>query len=143
MRPLRHQRLRRLLREQSHRAAAASEVERQYARLATRGVVQLFNAVQRSRRQERQGRERDKLSAAQLQRSSADGFLQLVRTAAAAGEQQEVAAAGATGGDAASNSGWRLLRDDWMLGGGRLADWDRQSSSEDEEQDGNEAAGAD
>ena len=131
-------RIKRALLDRHHRPADASEVERRYRAIATKGVVQLFNALQRLRRDERERAQRereDRRKAAEANavtsgqgELSRDGLVQLIRTAdASVGGARAVK-------DEKAGAGWSVLRDDFMLGG-KLTDWDKNLDSDDEDED--------
>ncbi|XP_062322373.1 RRP15-like protein [Osmerus eperlanus] len=115
------------------------ESERSLQRIATRGVVQLFNAVRSHQKtldekvKEAGGSERKK--AKLLSSVSRRDFISVLRGAEAGG--------GAAGGGAATfkHTGaeekpvWSVLRDDYMMGAS-MKDWDKES-----EEDGVEAGG--
>ena len=142
------QRARREWRERAHRTDVQyDEVERRLVRLATRGVVQLFNAVQQQRRAVRMqaaSGEKDRAILAGRSKQaemSKEGFMQLIRTAPRveerAGEEQK--ASGRDGGGdkgreegKGRSGGWSVLNDDYMLGG-KLTDWDKQMDQSEEE----------
>ncbi len=109
--------------------------ERRLAKLATAGVVQLFNAVR-----DQQKTIKSKLAdAGQSTRKrekvfksiDKDGFLDVLAEGSKkirrAGEVDIEVKEEATEGE--EESTWKILRDDFMMGA-KLKDWDRQSDSE-------------
>ena len=141
------QRARREWRERAHRTEVQyDEVERRLVRVATRGVVQLFNAVQQQRRTLRQQaaiEEKDRADLAgstkQAAEMSKEGFMQLIRTAPSVERPEEQrSSVRAEGGPKAANGeragGWSVLKDDYMLGG-KLTDWDKQVDDSDEDEE--------
>ena len=141
------QRARREWRERAHRVSVQyDEVERRLVRVATRGVVQLFNAVQQQRRAVRALTASDEKDRADLAgkskqaEMSREGFMQLIRTAPAV-ERAEEAQKGSgrdggagKGGGGEKGAGWSVLKDDYMLGG-KLTDWDKQADESEGEQE--------
>ena len=137
------QRARREWRERAHRTDVQyDEVERRLVRVATRGVVQLFNAVQQQRRTVRlqaASEEKDRADIAGKSKQtemSKEGFMQLIRTAPPV-ERAEEETSRRDGGKVKRvgeerSGGWSVLKDDYMLGG-KLTDWDKQVDESEEE----------
>ncbi|XP_016042838.1 RRP15-like protein [Erinaceus europaeus] len=114
------------------------ETERNLQRIATRGVVQLFNAVQKHQKNVDEkvkeaggsGRKRAKLMSS----VSKKDFISVLR--GMDGNTKEKSSAGknlqAKQGDvkSAEGPGWTILRDDFMLGAS-MKDWDKESEGHD------------
>ena len=140
------QRARREWRERAHRTDVQyDEVERRLVRVATRGVVQLFNAVQQQRRAGRMqaaSEEKDRADIAGKSKRaemSKEGFMQLIRTAPRVEQAEEHKVGGRQGGERkgareGKSGGWSVLKDDYMLGG-KLTDWDKQIDESEEEEE--------
>lgn len=160
------QRAKRALGEQPHRdlrkpeSASDPVLETNMRKIATRGVVQLFNAVRaaqrtddddgsakpakRGRREPKQGTGSRDAAADQPGGAPADlskdSFLDILRRGTAAPQpangrgraSAEVAPAAATNG-AAGATGAGFLRDDFMIGRHRAKDWEREEEAEEED----------
>ena len=156
-------RAKRALAEQPHQSlraagAAASDpvLETKLRKIATRGVVQLFNAVRAAQKDETEGegegkkakRPRkeqpparpgaaDEASSGAPADLSRDSFLDLLRrgsgpAAKPSGRTAEARAASGGGGEGAM--GASFLRDDFMLGRNRAKDWAREEEEEEEDE---------
>ncbi|XP_076135531.1 RRP15-like protein [Alosa pseudoharengus] len=108
------------------------EMERGLQRTATRGVVQLFNAVRKHQKdvedkvKEAGGSERKKAKI--LATVSKRDFINVLRGTEGAAEPAKTVkeeASEATGGKPA----WSVLRDDYMMGAS-MKDWDKESDGE-------------
>jgi hypothetical protein len=105
------------------------EYERSLRRVATRGVVALFNAITQNQHAAAEGGE--KVSARDVKQLSKDNFLQMLATGANVGANRVGGAAPAAGPSIAAKpvqggaSAW--LRDDFMtMGRGKsIKDWER------------------
>ena len=148
----------RSLSEQPHRALKSASapadpvLETSLRKIATRGVVQLFNAVRtaqkddpeeeaggrKAKRQRRaapgEGAAGSGGAAADL---SKDSFLDILRRGTGPSSRASGASAGRTApsGEGAAAAGASFLRDDFMLGRNRAKDWEREADEEEEEED--------
>ncbi|XP_053737297.1 RRP15-like protein [Synchiropus splendidus] len=110
------------------------ETERAMQRIATRGVVQLFNAVRQHQKtvddkvKKVGGSERKKAKI--LSAVSKRDFIDVLRGTgdSPAGIKEEDAAAAVRD----EKPGWSVLRDDFMMGAA-MKDWDKDSDHEEEE----------
>jgi hypothetical protein len=142
-------------------------LETQLRKIATRGVVQLFNAVRAAQKDDqddepngrkakrarlRNGEARDGAADAQQQSGrgapanlSRDSFLDILRrgTGAAPTPREKTSASGRAANDAGGASGASFLRDDFMLGRSRAKDWDRGMDEDELEGYADDAHGAD
>ncbi|XP_035770317.1 RRP15-like protein [Neolamprologus brichardi] len=116
------------------------ETEKALQRIATRGVVQLFNAVRKHQKtvQEKvkDAGGSDRKKAKILCSVSKKDFIDVLRR-----EDGGVRATGKTEKDAVAaveKPAWTVLRDDFMMGA-TMKDWDK-SSDQDEPQEGNSEA---
>ncbi|XP_071401737.1 RRP15-like protein [Centroberyx affinis] len=117
------------------------ETERNLQRIATRGVVQLFNAVRKHQKavservKEVGGSERKKAKI--LSSVSKRDFIDVLRGAEGGSgkREKEAAAAGAE-----EKPAWSVLRDDYMMGAS-MKDWDKESDGGEGEEEEGEAAG--
>ena len=148
------QKAKRALAEQPHhdlrRSQAQSDpvLEKQLRKIATRGVVQLFNAVRtaqrddtddggrkakRSRKESQAAREGETTgqangAAADLSR---DSFLDILRRGTGAAPANTRSSKSSD--SAPSANGASFLRDDFMLGRNRARDWEREAAEEEED----------
>ncbi|KAG5176478.1 Rrp15p-domain-containing protein [Tribonema minus] len=118
--------------------------ERQLKKIATRGVVALFNAISQQQQRLRAAEGDDAAAAAAAaskkpgKRGRKDGAAAAVKTmskAAFAGmmkgddaNPRGGGAGGVKGG--AAGEGWSVLQDDYMMGSKVLKDWDQESDSD-------------
>uniref|UniRef100_A0AAZ1XZU0 RRP15-like protein n=1 Tax=Oreochromis aureus TaxID=47969 RepID=A0AAZ1XZU0_OREAU len=122
------------------------ETEKALQRIATRGVVQLFNAVRKHQKtveeKVKDAGGSDRKKAKILGSVSKKDFIDVLRR-----EEGGVRATGKTEKDAVSSQmfvaavekpAWTVLRDDFMMGA-TMKDWDK-SSDQDEPQEGNSEA---
>lgn len=118
------------------------EAERNLQRIATRGVVQLFNAVQKHQRnvgekvKEVGGsiRKRAKL----MSTVSKKDFISVLRGMDGASESSSAGKspkARQTEVKSEEGPGWKILRDDFMMGAS-MKDWDKESEGEEQPADG-------
>ncbi|KAL3790261.1 hypothetical protein ACHAWO_001336 [Cyclotella atomus] len=128
--------------------AAEIESERTHRRIATRGVVALFNAISKHRAQvaaEAAAKEEEKKRireeggikrkiVSQVE-SSKHGFLDMIKSAAAndkdvKGDEkvEKIERSGKKG------VGWSALKDDFMMNS-KLKDWDKELSDDDDEEE--------
>ncbi|WAR18819.1 RRP15-like protein [Mya arenaria] len=109
------------------------EKERRLQKIATRGVVQLFNAVKKQQKtvedeiQQVGGseRKRDKVMAGMTR----DRFLNILQGTGKTQHNTQNAKKVKTEDNQASEKKWSALRDDFMMGA-RMKDWDREESGE-------------
>lgn len=106
------------------------EQERTHRRVATRGVVALFNAIAQHQKKN-EGKESipSTKSKEDVKKMSKHGFLDMIKTAAAAKTKKEEPKQTK---DSAQPSKWNALQDDYMLNS-KLKDWDKESSEEENE----------
>jgi hypothetical protein len=114
--------------------------EKQLQRLATRGVVLLFNAVNKAQKQRAEaeaagGVSKRKAAAAKLSKAS---FLAELKQAATKGVAVEAGAPGgaaAAADDAARGASWEVLGEGFpgLTRGAKMKDWDRRAGSDEDE----------
>ncbi|KAJ3597916.1 hypothetical protein NHX12_001432 [Muraenolepis orangiensis] len=111
------------------------EAEKSFHRTATRGVVQLFNAVRKHQNlvsekvKEVGGSDRKK--AKLLSSVSKKDFIDVLRGKDTGGKARKAAKeTGAVRGE--EQPSWGVLRDDFMMGA-KMKDWDKQSDGEEEQ----------
>jgi hypothetical protein len=109
------------------------EQERAHRRVATRGVVALFNAI--AQHQKKNEVQESALTSSgsskskeEVKKMSKHGFLDMIKTAAAAKTKEEEVKQTK---DSAQAPKWNALQDDYMLNS-KLKDWDKESSDEGE-----------
>jgi hypothetical protein len=139
---------------------AADARERQLLKLATRGVVLLFNAVTKAQKQKQEADKSSGKAAAKAAKAAKTGmFAELKAGAKAAadltapaavagwgaskrtgGKQQQGGGEGEGGG-----TGWAVLGEGFpgLTGGVKMKDWDKAADSEDEGGEGPALAGSD
>ena len=142
------------------------EVERAHRRVATRGVVALFNAISKHQDKMREDASAEHRAAAKAASASGGGsksaeevkvmskrgFLDLLKTnatkvdggaAAAANKSAPSVSEGAKGASSKSKTGgWNALKDDYMMTS-KLKDWDKElTDEEDSDDDDDDEAGA-
>ena len=142
------------------------EVERAHRRVATRGVVALFNAISKHQDKMREDASAEHRAAAKAASASGGGsksaeevkvmskrgFLDLLKTnatkvdggaAAAANKSAPSVSEGAKGTSSKSKTGgWNALKDDYMMTS-KLKDWDKElTDEEDSDDDDDDEAGA-
>uniref|UniRef100_A0A4W5QJ61 RRP15-like protein n=1 Tax=Hucho hucho TaxID=62062 RepID=A0A4W5QJ61_9TELE len=114
------------------------ENERNLQRVATRGVVQLFNAVRKHQKavdekvKEAGGSERKK--AKLLSTVSKKDFINVLRGTEGGSEVVTKTERQTTGREAEEKPAWSVLRDDFMMGAS-MKDWDKESDEEGGEQE--------
>ena len=139
--------------------ASSADYERQLRKLATRGVVALFNAISTAKREEAEAKsaeaaknadEGKEISRLDVKRMTQANFRELLKgeEAAAASKSTGSRAPGAAVGDAggkaslaasassstaaAKDKSWSALRDDYLLESSmKLKDWDKDSDGSD------------
>uniref|UniRef100_A0A8C8IHA7 RRP15-like protein n=1 Tax=Oncorhynchus tshawytscha TaxID=74940 RepID=A0A8C8IHA7_ONCTS len=99
------------------------ENERNLQRVATRGVVQLFNAV----------RKHQKTVDEKVKEASKD-FINVLRGTEGGSEVVTKTERQTTGREAEEKPAWSVLRDDFMTGAS-MKDWDKESNKEGEEEE--------
>lgn len=138
---------------------AADARERQLLKLATRGVVLLFNAVTKAQKQKQEADAAGSKAAAKAAKAAKTGiFAELKAGARAAADitaAPAAAAAGSAGGrkkqqqqqgdGEAGGSGWAVLGEGFpgLTGGTKMKDWDKAADSGDEAGEGPPLAGSD
>ena len=152
-------RAKRALAEQPHQALRKTAnvqstdlvLETSLRKIATRGVVQLFNAVRtaqktddgedgvskkkakREKREEERAASRAEASAGGAAANlSKDSFLDILRRGNAPPSKGRQGASAAPAGGSGDASGASFLRDDYMLGKNRAKDWEREEDDDDE-----------
>ncbi|KAG7256941.1 hypothetical protein CRUP_026350, partial [Coryphaenoides rupestris] len=116
--------------------ATDREAERTFQRTATRGVVQLFNAVRKHQNlvndkvKEVGGSERKK--AKLLSSVTKKDFIDVLRGKNMAGGKVVKAEKRTAAADEDEKPSWSVLRDDFMMGA-KMKDWDKQSDTEGEQ----------
>ncbi|XP_035601346.1 RRP15-like protein isoform X1 [Oncorhynchus keta] len=114
------------------------ENERNLQRVATRGVVQLFNAVRKHQKtvdekvKEAGGSERKK--AKLLSSVSKKDFINVLRGTEGGSEVVIKTERQTTGREAEEKPAWSVLRDDFMMGAS-MKDWDKESDEEGDEEE--------
>ncbi|XP_073342783.1 RRP15-like protein isoform X1 [Pagrus major] len=114
------------------------ETERTLQRVATRGVVQLFNAVKKHQKtidakvKEVGGSERKK--AKFLSSVSKKDFIDVLRRTEG-GSEVTIKTEKVTAAAAEEKPAWSVLRDDFMMGG-TMKDWDKDSDTEEPDAQG-------
>lgn len=125
---------------------AADTRERQLQKLATRGVVLLFNAVSKAQKQKKDAEAAGSKAAAKAAKAAKTGIfaelkagakaaanLALPTTAAAAGKQTGGSRQQQQQGEA-GGAGWEVLGEGFpgLTGGVKMKDWDKAADSGDE-----------
>ncbi|XP_054839255.1 RRP15-like protein [Eublepharis macularius] len=114
------------------------ETERNLQRIATRGVVQLFNAVRKHQRnvneKAKEAGSSDRKRAKLISSVSKRDFINALRGMEGTGMDQNAIKKSLKSkqGDSKSEEGpaWRILQDDFMMGAS-MKDWDKKSDEED------------
>lgn len=138
---------------------AADASERQLLKLATRGVVLLFNAVTKAQKQKQEAEAAGTKAAAKAAKTAKTGIFAELKAGAkaAAGIVAPSAAAAGAGskrsgggkqqqeGEAGGGTGWAVLGEGFpgLTGGVKMKDWDKAVDSGDEGGDGAPLAGSD
>ncbi|XP_073528028.1 RRP15-like protein [Phyllobates terribilis] len=109
------------------------EAERSLQRIATRGVVQLFNAVKTHQSNVKEkvkeaGHSERKKSKLMMSVSKRD-FIDVLRGKESKGETAERPGPKKTAAKTQKASDWNILRDDFMMGAS-MKDWDKDSDGE-------------
>jgi hypothetical protein len=105
------------------------EMERVHRRVATRGVVALFNAI--AQHQNKEIKESSTLlssSQKDVQKMSKHGFLDMLKNKATASDVNS------TSQETKDAPAWKALQDDYMLNPKK--NWDEESSDDDDDDDG-------
>jgi len=109
--------------------------EKLLSKLATRGVVQLFNAVKEQQKDIKS--QLDQVGGSVRKREKVyknidkEGFLQVLSSAPGGREPTKKKARSAAREEGATDAaaGWGVIRDDYMLGA-KMKDWDKESDNE-------------
>jgi len=127
------------------------EDERAHRRVATRGVVALFNAIAKhqnnSHKMDHEEEEEKKKKKGGATVSSKHDFLEKLKQNVIfqnegenkrpklfdlkKGKGSDTSALGSNNNNKSSGSGWKALKDDYLMGSNKLKDWDKGSSSSD------------
>ncbi|KAJ8288334.1 hypothetical protein COCON_G00009930 [Conger conger] len=122
------------------------ETERNLQRIATRGMVQLFNAVRKHQKnmeekvKEVGGSERKR--AKLLSSVSKKDFIDVLRGTESTGEQGSRSNKKVVGQPAEETPAWSVLKDDFMMGAS-MKDWDKESEEEAQEGPGDYSSDSD
>jgi hypothetical protein len=112
------------------------ELERTHRRVATRGVVALFNAIAQHQNDGQGGAEALQATkdSKEVKKMTKHGFLDLIKTTAK--ESTTSSTTKANTNDATQRTGskpkWNALQDDYLLGS-TLKDWDKESSDDEDD----------
>ncbi|GIL90858.1 hypothetical protein Vretimale_17171 [Volvox reticuliferus] len=113
------------------------QLEKQLGRLATKGVVMLFNAISTAQKQAGGAGSAPGAAKKPAKLSKASFLAQLRANGSDGGGVLSAAATAAKGGngEAAAAPGWKVLQAGFsgLSGGGKMKDWDRKPSGSDEE----------
>ena len=107
------------------------ELERAHRRVATRGVVALFNAIaQHQKKNEGTASTTDKLTnKSEVKNLTKHGFLDMIKTAATEKGIKNKTDGATSQKETPLKPKWNALKDDFMMGS-KLKDWDKESSDE-------------
>jgi Rrp15p len=107
------------------------ETERAHRRVATRGVVALFNAIAQHQKKHDGTAETKSANKSEVKNMTKHGFLDMIKSAASdkTGDRK---GASSTKAEAVKPK-WNALKDDFMMGS-KLKDWDKESSDEEEDE---------
>lgn len=137
-------RARKAKREQRERgiedpATADFTFERQLRKIATKGVVMLFNTIQTHQAKKRQQQSEANKEAEKVKAASKDSFLDMLKQGSKADPAGGVSESEMEDNDdpAAAKSGWGAMRDDYMLGA-KLKDYGKGNEEEMEDDEGAE-----
>jgi hypothetical protein len=112
------------------------EQERIHRRVATRGVVALFNAISQHQKKvttpELPTTESVSKSKAEVKKLTKHGFLDMIKSTATS-KQEKLSADKASADAAKAKPQWNALQDDFMLNAKKMKNWDQASSDEDDE----------
>ena len=108
------------------------ELERAHRRVATRGVVALFNAIAQHQKKNEGTVSVTAKSAnkSEVKNLTKHGFLDMIKTAAT--EKCKKADKASSQKETTAKPKWNALKDNFMMGS-KLKDWDKESSDEEEE----------
>lgn len=110
------------------------EMERAHRRVATRGVVALFNAISQHQKDARVSAVESASKAnSDVKHMTKHGFLDMIKSSAKDAKQEGSEKAATVD---SSKPKWKALKDDYMLNSTKMKDWDKESSDDD---DGDEA----
>jgi len=140
------------------------EVERMHRRVATRGVVALFNTITKHQQQkiQQQLTSTESKKTKDLQKLSKHGFLDALKTSTSSSITNTQEAGNndtdtlptkeidiskssnqkKSSSSSSSSSGWNALKDDFMMNS-QLKDWDKEISEDEDDSDGNIMSGGD
>jgi hypothetical protein len=112
------------------------EQERIHRRVATRGVVALFNAISQHQKKVTQPElpttESTSKSKAEVKKLTKHGFLDMIKSTATS-KQEKGLADKASADVAKAKPQWNALQDDFMLNAKKMKNWDQASSDEEDE----------
>jgi len=125
---------------------AADARDRQLQKLATRGVVLLFNAVSKAQKQKQEAEAAGGKAAAKAAKAAKTGIFAELKAGAKAAASMAAPAAGAAGAGRKSSGGamqqeqegggggWEVLGEGFpgLTGGVKMKDWDKAADSGDE-----------
>jgi hypothetical protein len=128
--------------------------ERQLQKLATRGVVLLFNAVTKAQKQKQEAEGAKGKAAAKAAKAAKTGIFAELKAGAKAAASLSAPSAAAAGGSAreqqqqdgdAGGSGWAVLGEGFpgLTGGVKMKDWDKAADSDEDRGEGPGLAGSD
>jgi Rrp15p len=109
------------------------ELERTHRRVATRGVVALFNAIAQHQNDGKSGETANATKdSKEVKKMTKHGFLDMIKTTA---KEPATSVTKASKNDSAKNMlskpRWNALQDDYLLGS-TLKDWDKESSEDED-----------
>ena len=126
----------------SERLVKELELERTHRRVATRGVVALFNAIAQHQKDSKSGGTEMDASAMvpkdskEVKKMTKHGFLDLIKSAAkesaVSSATSETNPKGTIESRIEIKPKWNALHDDYLIGA-KMKDWDKQSSDEEED----------
>lgn len=107
------------------------ETERTHRRVATRGVVALFNAIAQHQKKNDGVVETKAVNKSDVKNMTKHGFLDMIKSAAS-DKSSDTKGASSTKAEV-SKPKWNALKDDFMMGS-KLKDWDKESSDDEEDE---------
>lgn len=106
------------------------EMERGHRRVATRGVVALFNAISQHQKDARVSAVESASKAnSDVKHMTKHGFLDMIKSSAKDAKQDGSEKAAIAD---SSKPKWKALKDDYMLNSTKMKDWDKESSDDDD-----------
>lgn len=120
------------------------ELERTHRRVATRGVVALFNAIAQHQKgtadTPKSSSDTKSPQKQEVANMSKHGFLDMIKKSAVENKTGQTLAPIEAESKKKTKAKWNALKDDYMLNSSKLKDWDKDSSDdeEDESQDVND-----